>query len=324
MDFRRILATMAVTLCAGTAASAQGVVTGPPPPAAADPAHPVHTIGQDYADRLLKMPDMTGVWVFTQPNPKVHVAIFDPSQAVVPYQWSDQLPAFGPVPGSYMTNIPYKPEWAAQYKKAVQDAKEGRVIDDTGACKPNGMPRLMGGTVGGFDLIETPDVIVMNFSLFNEVRKIFLDGRPHPPETSPEGVDNRTTSGHSVGHFEGNTLVVETVNMQAGFFDQTSARTSGHIHLVERLTMVDANTLRDDMTIDDPVAFTRPWEVTRVYVKNPAFYGPGTGGPGRSVYRNMRDGQCVGIDMSKGYQAVILPQETEAQAKPGRGKKGTR
>ena len=63
------------------------------------------------------------------------------------------------------------------------------------------------------------------------------------------------------------------------------------------------------MTITDPVAFTKPWNVTRIYVKTRQAQNPG---PGRSAYRNMRDGECVGVDMSKGYQSVVLPMELEA------------
>ena len=323
MGIRLLVAAAGVAAILAGASSALAQVTGPPPPKAPDPKAPVHTVSQALADRLTKMPDMNGVWVFTQPNPKVHVAIFDPSQAVVPYQWSNDLPAFGPNPGSYEPNIPYNAEWAAKYKKAVRDSAQGRSIDDAGSCRPNGMPRLMGGTVGGFDLIETPDVIMMHFVQYHEFRKIFLDGRPHPPARTRDDADNRTWTGHSVGHFEGNTLVVDTVNMLPSFFDQTGARTSGSAHLVERLTLLDANTLEDRMTIDDPVAFTHPWEVTRIYVKNPRFRGgaegSGDGAAGLSEYRNMRDGECVGVDMSKGYQSVVLPQELEARAKTGAG-----
>ena len=309
---RMLIAAAALATVLGGAPAALGQVVGPPPPKTPDPAAPPRKIGEAFAARLAAMPDMSGVWTFTQPDPKVHVAIFDPSQAVVPYEWSLELPAFGPNPGSYEPNIPYNAEWAAKYKKAVRDSAQGRAIDDAGACRPNGMPRLMGGTVGGFDLIETPDVILMHFQQYHEFRKVFLDGRPHPPASNPDDdTDNRTWSGHSVGHWEGDTLVIDTANMLPSFFDQTGARTSGEAHLVERLTLFDANTLVNKMTITDPVAFTKPWEVTRIYVKTRQAQNPG---PGRAAYRNMRDGECTGVDMSKGYQTLVLPQELEAKA----------
>lgn len=290
----------------------QAGLSGAPPPAKADPKAPVHNIPSEYAERLAHMPDMNGVWDYTQLKRTVHIAVFDPSQAIVPYQWSDELPAFGPNPGTYEPNIPYNAKWAAEYKKAVRDSAQGRAIDDSSACKPNGMPRLMAGTVGGFDVIETPDIIMMNFGIGPEHRLIYLDGRVHPPAFNPDSGSNLSHSGHSVGHFEGNTLVVDTVNMLPTFYDQTGARHSGSVHLVERLTLIDSNTLENKMTIEDPEAFTKPWEVTRVYVKNPRTLKAALD-KGQSVYRDPRDRKCDPMDMSKGYQAVVLPQEIEAK-----------
>jgi hypothetical protein len=307
-----ITAAAVITALLSSVPAAIAQVTGPQPPKKADPAAPVRRFDEAYAKRVMAMPDFSGVWTFTQLNPKVHVAIFDPSQAVVPYEWSLDLPAFGPNPGSYEPNIPYNTEWAAKYRQAVRDSAEGRAIDDAGACRPNGMPRLMGGTVGGFDLIQTPDVIIMHFQMYHEFRKVFLDGRKHPSAMNADETDGRTWSGHSVGHFEGNTLVVDTVNMLPSFYDQTGAQHSNEVHLVERLTLLDDNTLENKMTLTDPLAFTKPWEVTRIYVKNPQQTAQAKA-EGRSTFRNMRDGECVGVDMSKGYQSVGVPQELEEQ-----------
>jgi hypothetical protein len=70
--------------------------------------------------------------------------------------------------------------------------------------------------------------------------------------------------GHSVGHWEGDTLVVDTVSMKEGVFDRTGAPHSDQVHVVERIKRV-GNQLVDDVTIEDPVAFTRPWHVVRHY-----------------------------------------------------------
>jgi hypothetical protein len=77
-----------------------------------------------------------------------------------------------------------------------------------------------------------------------------MDGRPHLPPSV------RQWKGDSVGHWEGNTLVVDTTN----FTDKTNFRGSGeNLHLVERFTRVDADTLLYRFTVDDPGSFTRPW-----------------------------------------------------------------
>ena len=84
MGIRQLIAAAGAAAILAGAPAAFAQVNGPPPPAGPDPAAPVHAVGQAYLDRLAKLPDMNGVWLFTQPNKKVHVAIFDPTQAVVP------------------------------------------------------------------------------------------------------------------------------------------------------------------------------------------------------------------------------------------------
>jgi hypothetical protein len=90
-------------------------------------------------------------------------------------------------------------------------------------------------------------------------RQIFLDGRSHPKDLQP------TWMGHSVGKWEGETLVVDTV----GFNDKTwlSLETSPHtekMHLIERFQRPDLGHLRIELTIDDPEAYAKPWTIRRV------------------------------------------------------------
>ena len=87
---------------------------------------------------------------------------------------------------------------------------------------------------------------------------IYMDGRPHPQEA----FDLPTWMGHSVGHWEGDTLVVDTVGFNEGHWLSVNGlpRTSQH-HLVERFTRVNYNTLRYEATIDDPGAYTRPFTI---------------------------------------------------------------
>jgi hypothetical protein len=86
--------------------------------------------------------------------------------------------------------------------------------------------------------------------MIHEVRIIPLDGRPHLPPSI------RLWTGDPVGHWEGNTLVIETTN----FTDKTRFRGSTeNLKVIERLTRVDANTISYQFTIDDPATFTKPW-----------------------------------------------------------------
>jgi hypothetical protein len=88
-------------------------------------------------------------------------------------------------------------------------------------------------------------------------RQIFMDGRKHPDDPSP------TWFGHSVGHWEGNTLVVDTVGLNDRFWlDSAGTPHTEQLHLVERYTRTDYNTLQRVVTIDDPGTFTKPFEIT--------------------------------------------------------------
>ena len=101
-------------------------------------------------------------------------------------------------------------------------------------------------------LFQTPDYVVLLNEMVHNVRFIPLDGRPHLPQ------DLRQWVGDSRGHWEGETLVVDTTN----FTDKTNFRGSGQdMHLVERFTRADADTLLYEYTISDPDSFERPWSV---------------------------------------------------------------
>lgn len=101
-------------------------------------------------------------------------------------------------------------------------------------------------------LFQTDDHVVILNEMVHDSRIIPLDGSAHLPD------DVRQWMGDSRGHWDGNTLVVETRN----FTDKTSFRGSGpNLHLVERLTRVDTDTLLYEYTINDPASFERPWSV---------------------------------------------------------------
>jgi hypothetical protein len=78
--------------------------------------------------------------------------------------------------------------------------------------------------------------------------------------------------GHSIGKWEGDVLAVDTVGMFAGIFDRTGAPHSAKLHMTERMRLVDPDTIEVQMTFEDPVAFTRPWKITRTLKRRP--YNP--------------------------------------------------
>ena len=126
-------------------------------------------------------------------------------------------------------------------------------------CMPGGPLRLTGGFAWRF--IQHPTVNAKYIFQLQEgnshsYRQIFMDGRKHPEDPSP------TWYGHSIGRWEGNTLVVDTVGLNDKFWlDRPGTPHTEQLHLIERWTRTDYNTLRRVVTIDDPGTFTRPFDI---------------------------------------------------------------
>ncbi|HIC55900.1 MAG TPA: hypothetical protein EYO94_00755 [Acidobacteria bacterium] len=105
-----------------------------------------------------------------------------------------------------------------------------------------------------YQIFQSPEYVVVFQELIHEARIIPLDGRPHLPNTITQWM------GDSRGHWEGSTLVVETMNFDPKTSYQGSRDT---LHLIERYTRVDENTIDYQFTVDDPQTFSRPWTVSR-------------------------------------------------------------
>jgi hypothetical protein len=149
--------------------------------------------------------------------------------------------------------LPMQP-WAVQ--ELVSRNRTERGYDDpTAHCFPAGVPRSM-YVPTSFQIIQTPDAIVF---LHERVswRIIHLDGRQHLPDTI------RLWQGDSVGHWEGDTLAVDTTNLNG----KTWLNEGGEIvsyaeHVVERFTPGGPDTINYQATVTDPVVYTRPWTIT--------------------------------------------------------------
>ena len=106
------------------------------------------------------------------------------------------------------------------------------------------------GYNNNYQILQTPDYVVILVEMIHDVRIIPLDGRPHVPQTIQGWM------GDSRGRWQGDTLVVTTSN----FTDKTNFRgASAKMRLVERFTRVDADTIHYEFTVDDPSTFTRTW-----------------------------------------------------------------
>jgi len=131
-------------------------------------------------------------------------------------------------------------------------------------CKP---PTIIYGMPGPFpfDIYQSDTLIVFRLEYYDQTRVVFLDGREHPGDDYPH-----TTVGHSIGHWEGDTLVVESRN----FTDRTAvggARHSEGLRLTERFTRVDPEMIDYEIHVDDSATFTRPWTMRMTITSQPDY-----------------------------------------------------
>jgi hypothetical protein len=124
---------------------------------------------------------------------------------------------------------------------------------DPGAkCLPITVPR---GTPYPWRLVITPTHAFFAYEMYN-YRQVFMDGRPHPPaeDLFP------TWNGHSIGRWEGDTLVIDTIGYNdKGWFDSRGHPRTEKLHTIERFTRTNLGTMSIEVTIDDPGAYTKPF-----------------------------------------------------------------
>lgn len=128
----------------------------------------------------------------------------------------------------------------------------------------NGPPMLAGAYNNDYQIMQAPGYVMILTEMLHDVRIIPLDGRPHLPPNV------RQWTGSYRGHWEGQTLVIDTTNLTDKFAFQGS---SENMHLTERFTRVDEDTLLYQFTVDDPATWARPWsaEVPWKKTKGPIF-----------------------------------------------------
>jgi hypothetical protein len=212
--------------------------------------------GAHASDSPANLPDWSGVW-----NPHLSGGLmFDPTAMQRPENRDK---------GSGGANMrewpPYNAQWEARYEAVLARNKAGLPTDPTASCRPGGMPRIM-TTPYPMEFVIQKDRVTVLLEISSQVRRIYTDGRKHP---APDDLDP-SYMGHSIGHWEGDTLVVDTVGMRGDtVYDVTAAPHSDQVHEVERIRRISPTQIQDIMSIDDSVAFTKPWVITRLYDLKP-------------------------------------------------------
>ena len=190
-----------------------------------------------------------------------------------------------------LSQIPFQPWARALFANRVQIRNEPYV-----RCKPSAGARQV-ATAYGTQLLD--DREHKRFYIFetggaHSFRTIYTDGRAHPPNLSP------SYRGHSVGHWEGDTLVVDTVGFnERMWIDNLGVPTTDRLHTIERFTRTDFTTIRYEITVDDPGAYTAPW--------TSGFYMRWTSGVESFEFVCQDNNQAPGLIVGDGTSVIVSP-----------------
>ncbi|HEY6454700.1 MAG TPA: hypothetical protein VIY90_05390 [Steroidobacteraceae bacterium] len=227
------------------------------------PAHAQHNSAQ-RTRAFAALPDWTGFWetdtaaALASPGPRPP----PPAGASVEELFKRVTPLFG--------DPPYNPEWVKKSRSDPERAGLATPSSSIRTCK-DGFPAVADEPTPDwmFQAMVTPEETLFLF-LDGEARHIYTDGRPHPKKEDLWP----TAMGDSIGHWEGATLVIDTVAHKAGpvspgFISPTPlpglAILSEQARFTERVRMLDHDTMQDELTIDDPQRFAHPWKLVIRY-----------------------------------------------------------
>jgi len=151
-----------------------------------------------------------------------------------------------------LSQLPFQPWARALFADRVQHRREPYT-----RCKPSPASRQV-ATAYGTQFVDAPEIkrlYIFETGGAHSYRTIYMDGRAHPPNATP------AYRGHSVGRWEGDTLIVDTVGFSEGaWIDNLGLPTTEKLHTIERFTRTDYTTIKYEITVDDPGAYTAPWQ----------------------------------------------------------------
>src|SRR6266852_5045537 len=202
-------------------------------------------------------PDVSGTW--NRSTGRTGAGIFDDEAGGVPFLgFTKQEPSLQPAAmAKYQAN-----------RKGITDARlKGRDDSDpSNSCFPPGPTRIFTAPLP-FEIRQAADVVYILSEADHWVRRIYVDGRGHP-----DGYPS-TWMGHSIGKYDGNTLVVDTADInEATWIDALGHPHSDALHLVERIRRLNHDTLEIEVTFEDPKTYTKPWTGKKVYQLQPPNY----------------------------------------------------
>ncbi|MDB5418971.1 MAG: hypothetical protein JWP50_2390 [Phenylobacterium sp.] len=231
--WRAASAVIALALGAGLAGSAPAQVANYP-------------AGGPKLPRWSDLPDWSGLW--------------ERGGDIV---WDDRIPYRPGDPQPPPFNDQYMKEYMARRAEMRAIALAGKPRNMKGGDLYASMPAMM---IALFPLdIEINPRTVVIISPNGGAREIYTDGRGHPADPLP------SAKGHSIGHWEGKVLVVDTCCIKATTRLPGGGGHSDALHITERFWAPDAHTLKDAITVEDPKAFTKPWTTEKTYYHRPTW-----------------------------------------------------
>jgi hypothetical protein len=196
-------------------------------------------------------PDLTGVWGHAFPRP-----------------------GQGPVDPRLNPPAPPEPEltpaYAADYQKLraaekASDRAGAPLANASTECLPDGMPQMM-FAIYPLEILQTKGQVTIIEEAMSQVRRVHLDKPQTAIDDTPPGY-----FGHSVGHYEGDTLVVDTVGIKESVLGPRDLPHSDQMRISERIRLLAPDILTDQVTITDPKALEKPWSITYAYRRMPGY-----------------------------------------------------
>jgi hypothetical protein len=208
------------------------------------------TLAMAHGQPASHAPDLTGVWGIYRGGPGS-----DPKF---------QPPAPGP--------LALKPEYDKPYRerraRESEAAQRGEQLDNTSArCIPYGVPTMMAIAIYPIEIIQNSKQVTIISEAFSEVRRVYLDRPQWKIEDVAPGY-----YGRSVGHWDGDTLVVDTAGIKPTVSGYRGMPHSPQMRVTERIAMLSPEILHDQVTIDDPVVLEKPITYTVAFKRMPSDY----------------------------------------------------
>ena len=217
----------------------------------------------DQTQQAVPSRDLSGIWAIRVPRgvPWYNYALAAEEPPMTPWaqaRFKESKPSFGPNQSETPNDLAY-------------------------GCYPPGVPRVYAMVQASMQIVQVRGRVIMLFG--RNVRQVYTDGRQHPKG------ERLLWMGHSIGHWEGETFVIDTVSISdRTWLDRMGHPHSGALHLTERFERVAYDRLNLDMTVDDPIAYTKSWTAQRTFQLRPS-----SSSLGESICEDMFINDAFGI-----------------------------